>query len=58
MRKSLLCIAVASILAGCSPAPENTANNANQTAAVEQITSQQSAKPATERLNQWFEQKY
>ena len=58
MRKSLLCIAVASILAGCSPAPENTANNANQTAAAEQITSQQSANFATERLNQWFEQKY
>ncbi|WP_019674287.1 DUF885 domain-containing protein [Arsukibacterium perlucidum] len=58
MRKSLLCIAVASILAGCSPAPENTANNANQNAAVAQITSQQSANSATERLNQWFEQKY
>ncbi|SNY41743.1 Uncharacterized conserved protein, DUF885 familyt [Arsukibacterium tuosuense] len=61
MRKSLLCLAVAGVLTGCNPAPENTTNNTSQNPAAEQMASQQSAADATsatERLNQWFEDKF
>ncbi|MBV2129854.1 DUF885 domain-containing protein [Arsukibacterium indicum] len=56
MRKSLLYIAVTAILAGCSPAPENTTNNSADNPASTQAAV--SAPSTTERLNQWFEQKY
>ena len=56
MRKSLLCIAVAGILAGCSPAPENSTNNSAENPVTAQATV--AASSTTERLNQWFEEKY
>lgn len=61
MRKSLLFIAVAGILAGCNPGPDTNATPSNNNAAADQLTSQQPAKPetsTTERLNQWFEEKF
>ncbi|WP_290609959.1 DUF885 domain-containing protein [Arsukibacterium sp. UBA3155] len=59
MRKSLLFIAMASVLTGCNPSPENTTNNFNSTALTEQSVSQQTAEVSTtERLNQWFAEKY
>lgn len=57
MRKSLLFIAVASILAGCNPTQEsnisqsNIASNAEPTASAT-VTS------TSERLNQWFDEKF
>lgn len=56
MRKSLLCLAVAAILAGCSPAPENTSNTSAENPVVTETAV--SAPSTTERLNQWFEEKY
>ena len=56
MHKSILAVAIATIIAGCSPAPEqNTSTNtAEQTVSAQQQTQQ----TETERLNLWFEQKY
>jgi uncharacterized protein (DUF885 family) len=63
MRKSILFVAMAGLLAGCTPspdAPDTVANNsvsaepyaANKPVASEQLPS------TTERLNQWFEEKF
>ena len=65
MHKSLLFIAMAGILAGCNPSPDtnaaNSNNNTNNSASADQLTSQSAAAAdisASERLNQWFEEKY
>ncbi|WP_213994861.1 DUF885 domain-containing protein [Arsukibacterium sp.] len=61
MRKSLLCLAIAGVLAGCNPTPENTTNNASPQPAAEQVATEQSTSKTTatsERLNQWFEEKF
>ncbi|KKO46532.1 hypothetical protein WG68_04265 [Arsukibacterium ikkense] len=59
MRKSLLCIAIASMLAGCNPSSDISKNNP---ASAELAASQQAANvktsSASERLNQWFEEKF
>ncbi|HEX5792910.1 MAG TPA: DUF885 domain-containing protein, partial [Rheinheimera sp.] len=52
MYKSLIALAVAGVLAGCSPAPETPANTTTDTVAAQKQQSE------TERLNQWFETKY
>ncbi len=58
MRKSILFLAMAGVLAGCNPTPDTTSNS-NSTvpaqAASAEVDTQQSA---SARLNQWFEQKY
>lgn len=55
MYKSVLALTIAAILSGCNPAPEqnNTPISAAQTAAATVSVSAE-----TERLNQWFEEKY
>ncbi len=60
MHKSLLCIAIATVLAGCSPNPDaKTTSQATASADKAQTASTQSVpSSATERLNQWFEEKF
>ncbi|WP_372626186.1 DUF885 family protein [Arsukibacterium sp.] len=59
MRKSLLFIAMAGVLTGCNPNSENTISNSNSAVSTEQATSQQAVEVSTtERLNQWFAEKY
>jgi uncharacterized protein (DUF885 family) len=53
MHKSVIALAVAGILAGCSPAPQS--NTPNPTA---EVVAEQKQQSETERLNQWFEVKY
>lgn len=61
MRHTLLALSIAAILTGCNPAPDNKDTNSTAPAQTE------AAKPAetaavqpseSERINQWFEQKY
>lgn len=61
MRKSLLFMAIASILTGCNPSPDNTSSTAISTNVTPSAASQQveaSDLSSSERLNQWFEEKY
>lgn len=53
MHKSLIALAVAGILAGCSPAPQN-----NAASAAPEVVTEQSQQSETARLNSWFEVKY
>ncbi|HEY0922437.1 DUF885 domain-containing protein [Rheinheimera pacifica] len=53
MHKSLIALAVAGILAGCGPAPQN-----NTSRATTDVVAAQTQQSETERLNQWFEVKY
>ncbi|MEO3866111.1 DUF885 domain-containing protein [Rheinheimera fenheensis] len=56
MRKSLLALAIAGIISGCGPAPQPpAAQQPATTPTIEVAAAQQSE---TERLNQWFEEKY
>ncbi|MEO3878795.1 DUF885 domain-containing protein [Rheinheimera fenheensis] len=56
MRKSLLALAIAGIISGCGPAPQPpAAQQPTATPTTEVAAAQQSE---TERLNQWFEEKY
>lgn len=53
MHKSLIALAVAGILAGCGPAPQN-----NTLSPATDVVAEQKQQSETERLNQWFEVKY
>lgn len=53
MYKSVLTLALATILSGCNPAPEQTNTSAPQPAVATVPALSES-----ERLNQWFEEKY
>ncbi|KUM51624.1 DUF885 domain-containing protein [Rheinheimera sp. EpRS3] len=53
MHKSLIALAVAGILAGCGPAPQN-----NTPSPTTDVVAEQKQQSETERLNQWFEVKY
>src|SRR5690606_8503279 len=60
MYKSLIALAVAGVLAGCSPAEKPVTDTSNNTAANNnsaQVTAE-NVQSETERLNQWFETKY
>ncbi|WP_417705187.1 DUF885 domain-containing protein [Rheinheimera aquimaris] len=60
MYKSLIALAVAGVLAGCSPAEKPATDTTNNTAAnnaAAQVTAE-NTQSETERLNQWFETKY
>lgn len=52
MRKSLIALAVAGIIAGCGPTPQTT------TSVPSEVVAEQQQQSETERLNQWFEAKY
>ena len=56
MHKSILAVAIATIIAGCSPAPQQ--NTPTSTASPTVTAQQQTQQTETERLNLWFEQKY
>ena len=56
MHKSILAVAIATIIAGCSPAPQQ--NTPTSTASPTATAQQQTQQTETERLNLWFEQKY
>lgn len=53
MHKSVIALAVAGILAGCGPAPQN-----NTASSTPEVVAEQKQQSETERLNQWFEVKY
>ncbi|WP_215397644.1 DUF885 domain-containing protein [Rheinheimera oceanensis] len=53
MHKSVIALAVAGILAGCGPAPQN-----NTSSSTPDVVAEQKQQSETERLNQWFEVKY
>ncbi|MDR6982873.1 uncharacterized protein (DUF885 family) [Rheinheimera pacifica] len=53
MHKSFIALAVAGILAGCGPAPQN-----NTPSPTPDVVAAQTQQSETERLNQWFEVKY
>ncbi|PKM20100.1 MAG: DUF885 domain-containing protein [Gammaproteobacteria bacterium HGW-Gammaproteobacteria-15] len=53
MHKSLIALAVAGILAGCGPAPQNSTSSPTT-----DVVAAQTQQSETERLNQWFEVKY
>lgn len=53
MHKSVIALAVAGILAGCGPAPQN-----NTASSIPEVVAEQKQQSETERLNQWFEVKY
>ena len=55
MRKSLIALAVAGFITGCGPAQQAPSQQQDTTPSTEVVTQQQSE---TERLNQWFEDKY
>ena len=55
MRKSLIALAVAGFITGCGPAQQAPSQPQDTTPSTEVVTQQQSE---TERLNQWFEEKY
>ena len=55
MRKSLIALAVAGFITGCGPAPQAPSQQQDTTPSTEVVAQQQSE---TERLNQWFEDKY
>ena len=60
MYKSLIALAVAGVLAGCSPSEKPATDTTNNTAAnnaAAQVTAE-NTQSETERLNQWFETKY
>ncbi|QBL09342.1 DUF885 domain-containing protein [Rheinheimera sp. D18] len=52
MYKSLLTLAIASVITGCSPATETPTNSAAN------VVAEQKQQSETERLNQWFDIKY
>lgn len=54
MHKSVIALAVAGILAGCGPAPQNNM----PTSSTPEAVAEQKQQSETERLNQWFEVKY
>lgn len=60
MYKSLIALAVAGVLAGCSPAEKPASDTASNSAANNVATEAQTAtaQSETERLNQWFETKF
>lgn len=61
MRKSLISIAIVSILSGCNPASDTNLKNTTGNPTAAQVDSQQAADTTpstTERLNQWFDEKY
>ncbi|MBU1311246.1 MAG: DUF885 domain-containing protein [Gammaproteobacteria bacterium] len=53
MYKSVLALAIAAILSGCNPAPEQTTTSVPQPAVATEAAISETA-----RLNQWFEEKY
>jgi len=53
MHKSFIALAVAGILAGCGPAPQNSTSSPTT-----DVVAAQTQQSETERLNQWFEVKY
>ena len=55
MRKSLIALAVAGFITGCGPAQQAPSQQQDTTPSTEVVTQQPSE---TERLNQWFEDKY
>lgn len=56
MRKSLLALAIAGIISGCGPAPQPPASQQQAATPSTEVTAAQQSE--TERLNQWFEEKY
>ncbi|GAB2914165.1 DUF885 domain-containing protein [Rheinheimera gaetbuli] len=55
MYKSVLALTIAVILSGCNPAPEQ---NSTSISVAQTATATVPASAETERLNQWFEEKY
>lgn len=61
MRQSLLALSIAALLAGCNPAPEQTAAQQpapSSTAADSAASAVVAEQSETARLNKWFEAKY
>ena len=54
MHKSILALAIAAVVVGCSPAPEQKNTSVSDSAQATAVT----ALSESERLNQWFDAKY
>jgi uncharacterized protein (DUF885 family) len=58
MRYSIVALAVLGLLTACGQPQENNSGQNSQTAAEQPKQTEQSSQSETERLNQWFEEKY
>ncbi len=61
MRHTILALSIAAILTGCNPAPESkdsTTTTPAQTEAAKPAETAAVQQSESERINQWFEQKY
>ena len=60
MRHTLLALSITAVLAGCNPAPDtkNTSTTAVAAEAAKPAETAAVQQSESERVNQWFEQKY
>ncbi|WP_404397764.1 DUF885 family protein [Idiomarina loihiensis] len=58
MRYSIVALTVLGVLTACGQPQENNSGQHSQTAAEQPKQTEQSSQSETERLNQWFEEKY